>query len=552
MYLGSVVLGMDFQEIPHRHLFSHFLSKDPYERTPIYDISLVVKKRMILWPRGTFKTSAIIVEIVQLILAYPNIRICFLTGGEGLAKRQIARVKRIFENPTPQFRELFDEFCINPKMRRQLGNAHEFTVPCRSSSGNTLAEPTMAITTAKSVKAGSHYDVIFVDDLVNEQNYKDPKQLEKCKQDYKEIVPLLAPDGYMYITGTRYSFGDLYEEIREQADKEMKETGVRAWDYTIKSCWVRYCTNCEEWCNKLDHQHNWWMNSVEPTCSMCKCKGFKDAGIKDVLFPRFRCKDGRTEGHTVEKLERIRKYELGDELFACQYLNEPLSSSAQTFTPELLAQQTLFDLSQIPTALQAPTFFVGDLGYVGSQDRRDMSVILVCRYYKGQIFVFDCIAGKWDAMALCENLFVGILKYRPAMIWIEGFPGYEAYNTVMEIFARDKQIQRFPVEWLKLTYHKDAKKIRMGSVKVPLKEKRLWLFAGMPYYERICEDLKRWPKLGKHDDFGDCLGLVVSCPTGYQMEQLPKDMESAKSWLRKLHAQPDENSGYDGRISGSY
>ena len=69
MYLGSVVLGMDFQEIPHRHLFSHFLSKDPYERTPIYDISLVVKKRMILWPRGTFKTSAIIVEIVQLILA---------------------------------------------------------------------------------------------------------------------------------------------------------------------------------------------------------------------------------------------------------------------------------------------------------------------------------------------------------------------------------------------------------------------------------------------------------------------------------------------------
>jgi hypothetical protein len=549
MYLGCEVLGMDFQEVPHRFLFSFFIQKDPYEETPVYDLAQGVKKRMILWPRGTFKTSAMIVEIVQFILNYPNIRICFLTGGDTLAKRQLARVKKVFEHPSARFKELFPEFCINPRLRRQLGNAHEFTVPCRTN--DTLAEPTMSISTAKSVKAGSHYDLICVDDLVNETNYKSDKALQDCIQNYKDICPLLAPDGYMYITGTRYSFGDLYEDIQAKAKKEMAATGERTWMFSILPCWVRYCLNCEQHCHKRDIDHLWEKNATEPTCMSCKCKGWQDSGLKDVLFPRFRCRDGRTEGHTIKFLEQQRR-ELGDEFFANQYENNPIASGTQTFTPELLAKQTLFQLADLPTGLQCPTFFVGDLGYAGASDSRDMSVFFVCRYWQGQIFVIDCLAGKWGATDVCENLFIGVLKYRPAMIWIEGFPAWEAFNTVLEMFARNKNIQRFPVEWLQLTYHKDAKKIRMGTVQVPLKERRLWLYAGMPYYERLCEDLYRWPKLGKHDDFGDCLGLVVSVPTGYQLEALPRAMDSSKSWLRKIHEPKEDSSSYDARIAGSF
>jgi hypothetical protein len=548
MYLGCEVMGMDFQEIPHRGLFSHFIQKDPEQQTPIYDLSGGIKKRMILWPRGLFKTSAIIVEIVQFILNYPNVRTCFLTGGDSLAKRQLARVKKVFESPTPKFRMLFPEFCINPRMRRQLGNAHEFTVPCRTN--DTLAEPTMAITTAKSVKAGSHYDIIFVDDLVNDQNYKSEKLLAKCKEDYKDIRALLAPDGYMYVTGTRYSFGDLYEEIQESAKKEMGETGTQTWNFSILPCWVRYCLNCEEHCSKRDVEHNWEKNATEPTCLKCGCKGFSDSKIKDVLFPKFRCKDGRTEGHTVEFLESQRR-ELGDEFFANQYENNPIASGQQTFTPELLARQTLFHSHQFPTALQAPTFFVGDLSYVGRDDR-DKTVIYVCRYWQGQIFVLDCIAGKWNALQLCENLFLGVLKYRPSIIWLEAFLGWEAYDTVMHTFARDKNIQKFPVEWIPLKYTKDYKLVQMGAVKIPLEQRRLWLFAGMPGYEILCDDLKKWPKLGKHDDYGDALGLVCNVPSGFQLDNLPRSMDtSQKNWLRKMNPVNSEPV-YDSRISGTY
>ena len=548
LYLGTEVLGMDFQVIPHAHLFAHFIRKNPEHSTPIYDLEPQLKKRMILWPRGTFKTSAIIVEIVQFILAYPNIRICFLTGGDTLAKRQLARVKRVFENPSIKFKELFPEFCMKRSDRRQLGNAHEFTVPCRTN--DTLAEPTMAISTAKSVKAGSHYDIIFVDDLVNDQNYKSLTLLEKCKEDYKDLRALLAPDGYLYVTGTRYSFGDLYEEIQQKAKQEMKAGKEKSWMFSILPCWVKYCANCEAWCHRRDIDHDWEHNASEPKCKLCNCAGWKDTGVKDVLFPRFRCKDGRTEGHTVEFLEQQR-HDMGNEFFANQYENNPLPSDQQTYTPELLAKQSLFHLNEIPSALQAPTFFVGDLSYVGS-DKRDMSVIYVCRYFQGRIYVFDCICGKWDSMGVAENLFGGILKYRPSMIWLEAFHGYEAYDTVFQLFARDHNVQNFPVTWIPLTYGKDDKKIRIGTIKVPLQEGRLWLFAGMPQYERLCEDLLRWPKLGKHDDFSDCLGLVVKVPTGFHLETLPRAVDgSNRSFLRKLHEVP-EDIRYDSRIAGSF
>lgn len=543
MFLGCEVMGMDFQRTPHNSLFALMLRKEAGMK-PLYDLDKKIKKRMILWPRGTFKTSSIIVEIIQLILNYPNIRICFLTGGDMLAKRQISRVLKFFNRPTQMFRNLFPEFC---DMNKTLANSMQFTVPCRTN--DTFAEPTMAISTAKSVKAGSHYDVIFVDDLVNETNYKNPKALQKSIDDYKDICPLLAPDGFMYVTGTRYSFGDLYEDIQRLAKEEQKQFGRNPWKMSILPCWVEACARCKH----FDMFHDKDKNVAEPPCTKCACGGFKKSGTRDVLFPKFTCKDGRTEGHSVEFLDG-EKFRMGAEFFANQYENNPIATGSQTFTPELLDQQTLFHESQFPSALVAPTFFVGDLSYVGD-DKRDQSVIFVCRYMQGQIFVIDCIFGKWDSMAVAENLMKGMMKYRPTVIWLERFLGWEAYDTVFRAYCAQKEIQRMPVEWIPMSNVEGAKKIRIGSIKGVLAEKRLWIAAQFPSapgaHEVLREQLMKWPKLGKHDDFADCLGLVCLVPTGYQLEKLPSSSEDSKSWLRKLH-QKKESDNYDTRMPGSY
>src|SRR5689334_17487223 len=184
LFLANELMGYDFQPNPHEGLFREYLQKDPEQKKALFELDPQFKKRMILWPRGLFKTSSIIVEIVQLVLNFPDIRILILSGSKTLAKRQLARVKKVFERPSDRFRQLYPEFCA-PKDKKLAGDSSEFTVPCRKL--DQLAEPTVCISSAKSVKAGSHFDVIFVDDLVNDQNYKSPKLLEACWDDYCAI-----------------------------------------------------------------------------------------------------------------------------------------------------------------------------------------------------------------------------------------------------------------------------------------------------------------------------------------------------------------------------
>ena len=538
------ILGMDFRDDPHSQLFNRFVQKRPGEGLVFSDLEHLTKKMMILWPRGLFKTSSVIVDMVQTILNYPNIRICFLTGGDQLAKRQLARVKRVFEKPTKRFKFLFPEYCLKSVRNKKIadetdprawsdelckmGTAHEFTVPCRTN--DTFAEPTFAISTSRSVKAGSHYDIIYIDDLVNEQNYRSVKALEKCFQDYLDICPLLEPTGYIVMTGTRYSYGDTYERIQESAQQEEREMGKTIWKFSIRDCWSMGCLNCSH----TDVYHNRDENIVQPPCIVpgCGCIGFQSNGAKDVLFPQTRTIDGRSIGHTLEFLEgeRIR---LGPEFFANQYENRPIATGAQTFTDTLIGGQTLHNMSQIPPYMQAVTFVVGDLAYVG-QDGRDYSVLFICRLFQGQIFIFDCLFGNWDSGQVAENIVNVLMHHRPSVIYLEKFNGWEAYDKIITAHAATRSVQKVPIQWEKGSQAANAKMIRIGSVKGVLISKRLWLYAEMPGYQRLVTQLTKWPKLGRHDDFADCAGMVVAAPVGWQMEN-PPTVASAANWLRKFN-----------------
>lgn len=507
MYLAVDILGYDFQSNPHIGLFNEFLAKKP--GTPLFDLDLKTKKRLILWPRGTFKTTAVVVEIIQLILNYPDIRILILSGSEKLAKKILAEVKVRFENPNSKFRGLFPEFCS--RKSKKLGTTKEFTVPNRVKTH--LREATVSISTAKSVKAGSHFDVEFIDDLVNDQNYKSPQLLENCVEDYKALGPLLDPGGFVYVTGTVYSYLDCYQFIQDGAKEEMKRKGASIWKFSIRTCWVELCAHC----GAPDALHDADRSYKHPKCPTGDTT-FLGSGERKVLFPQVRTQDGRTIGHTVEFLQQ-QKAEYGDEFFAAQYENRIIPSGTQTFTPELLNQQSLYHLAQIPQS--GPVFIVGDLSYVGD-DKRDQTVFLTTRIHDGQLFVFDCLAGKWGTQDVTENLIRLTMIHRPRVIWLERFLGWEAYDTFFKSYAIQKQIQQLPIEWVQMSNVEGAKTRRIGTIQTVLSQKRLWLFAGMPNYDTLCEQLKRFPKLGRHDDHADCLGHVVSVPSGYHLSAVPE------------------------------
>ncbi len=550
------ILGMDFQSNPHELLFQQFVRKRPGEGVVLADLDTEIKKRMILWSRGVYKTSAVRVDIVQTILNYPNVRICFLTGSEQLAKLQLAAIKRYFESPSERFKMLFPEYCLKSVRNRhvsedeadnawtdqipRMGTKHEFTVPCRTNT--TFVEPTFAISTARAVKAGSHYDFIFIDDLVNETNYRSITALEKCYQDYKDVCPVLDPTGYIVMTGTRYSFGDTYERIQDAARQEEKELGKTIWQFSIRSCWTWGCKNCTH----TDVYHDSRTNKLHPLCgdSACGCPGFESNGTKGLLFPATRTWDGRPIGHTFEFLAAA-KIELGEEGFANQYENEPIAAGAQVFTETLIGAQTIFDSKMIPAYAASFTFIVGDLAYIG-QPGRDFSVLYACRKFQGQLFVIDCLYGNWDSAGIAENTIRMMLIHKPKRMYYEKFNGWEAYNTVITIDAAAKGVTHVPLEWVKYSQAPNAKLTRIGSVKGPLSNRRLWLYAmmgvdrGLPdCYERTIHQLTKWPKLGKHDDFADCMGMVVAAPTGYEQET-PPVITTSLNWLRRLNQMPED------------
>src|SRR5947209_120458 len=94
MYLARL-LGFDgFQEDVHKALFDCFVKKDRKKAIEQQD---KVKDRLILWPRGHYKTTAVSVDIIQWILNFPNITIGIMTAEMEAAKQRLGEVKDKFE-----------------------------------------------------------------------------------------------------------------------------------------------------------------------------------------------------------------------------------------------------------------------------------------------------------------------------------------------------------------------------------------------------------------------------------------------------------------------
>ena len=90
-----------------------------------------------------------------------------------------------------------------------------------------------------------------------------------------------------------------------------------------------------------------------------------------------------------------------------------------------------------------------------------------------------------------------------------------------------------PVEWVEAPNNEGAKLARIGNIKGWLVNKRLWLYANMPDYDVLSKQLVKWPKMGKKDDYADCLGWCVEVPSGFQTDA-PIVVNSAVNWRKKF------------------
>lgn len=441
IFLGEV-LGYDVQEDVHRELFDSLQTKK--------------KKRMVLWQRGAFKTSCVVIFAVQCILKDPDIRILAMQATLKLTYGWVKEIRSHFDgsNTKSKLPSLFPEFCWTGKKSAVAA----FTCPARKRKH--LKEQTVTAASPRAVQTGQHYDLMLFDDLVNTANFRNVELLDKLESEFYHFLPLLDPQGDVLVTGTRYSFADIYARIIA------KDKGVGEWEFSIKGC-------------------------------------YKPDGT--LVFPERLTKDGRKIGFTAELLVSLRRDD--PVMFGPQYLNEVLQSDDQLFPPSVLQRATKSKADpEFPA--QAACIFVVDLAPT-STTKSDSNVVTVGKPDgRGRVWVEDIVGGQWSPFAFGTKIIELYLRHRPVRILLEKQAGAEYFAEFLRVLARDRGLT-LPLDFTKSRRQKDAKVLTIAALESAFKTGRLFLLASATDYEQTTEEFAQFPR-GRYDDRADCIAMLYS------------------------------------------
>jgi hypothetical protein len=173
---------------------------------------------LILWPRGHFKSTAVVVLAVQAILCNPDIRILLMQGTIKVTKNLLGEIASHFDgsHSRSKLRELFPEFCGNKK---RVAAKFQTGLQPRHVSESSCSKQHARLLHQKASKPVSTMTLASLMTLVNDGNYRNPELLAKVEEDFNMARPLVDPGCPRFVSGTRYAFGDL---VRKHHPKQQR------------------------------------------------------------------------------------------------------------------------------------------------------------------------------------------------------------------------------------------------------------------------------------------------------------------------------------------
>lgn len=531
-FFAKYVIGFDkhrndlMMDATHRRVCDMFVHKNDTKTIQNQDIR---KQRLILYPRGSFKSVIDVADAAQWILNFPDIRILFLTGDEPLAEGFLSDTRSIFikhSEEEPSFMNVFfAEFCIDLGTR-ESGNVSNFTSPMRRIERK---EPTVMAASINSTLSGKHFDVIKADDIVTNRNSENELQCGKVTKQLRLNKKTLMAFGYLDMIGTRYRDYDTWGEIIEKNVGELeKETGP---------CW-EIIRNLSTGLNILIG-HAW---QAKPESSI---KDVNDL-IKDdynLLFP---------ELLTYEFLKGERDQD--EFIFEGQYNQNPKSESFQIFSYPLLVSHTV-PWSEIP--INGPTVVTWDFAF-SAKKGRDYSTAAVGRYnQKGQLFIIELIRQRFRPAELAKKVVELARDWHPDIIGIENAGGSNFLGPAIMNEA-EKTGQPYVVEicnridWFSPEREPNAKKNRIGALHPWLTEDRLFFSSHLPYLDVLYKEFEQCMEAHHHDDIPDVIARQPQyAPRMYNMIQ----KQEIATWSREeamWNILFEEGSDEFGRIGGGF
>ena len=468
-FFASTVLGKvypDLVEALHKPMCDFFVHKQPRKHFLVQD---GIKNRMLLAPRGHFKTTINLADIMQWLVAFPDVTICLFSGTEQLTARMVDEVKLHFLQ-NGDFREIYRQW-VPDKTLHEFGVKGSFTLPNRT---QIRREPSLSITTLKSTRAGAHYDIEKFDDVVTEQNSKSAALNDETKRQWSSTLPLLNPGGYRDIIGTLYSYDSFYGPIVEQLSKrEITRSAVSGridWKISVESALRR-----------------------EPDQELFRPEA--------ILFPERFCVDANDDPRK-QNLQQIWRDDA--ELFASQYMNDPTSLASDQFSMPRLKSHVV-DRRDIPSSTNL--YMAWDLAQ-STRDHSDFSVGVLGGFSpNGTLYVVDIVRGRFRPAQVIEEI---VEHYRKWPVCRVGIEKDQAANMLAPgLEARQRELGLYiPIDMIPVKYggmHPERQILSLGPL---LEQNKLWFCQSAQHLEECFREFSRFPKY-RNDDICRAVSLLM-------------------------------------------
>ena len=176
-----------------------------------------VKRQMELWPRGHYKTTIRITQIIQDLLIDPNDTIFICHAVEDEVAKIVQECGTHFQKNT-ELRKLRMEMMPSTQDRRFL-KALQFTV---KRDDFAQRQPSVQGKSTGAEITGAHCNRIYLDDIVGRNTIAD-SGLPRVKSWFKStVMPVLNPGGTILVTGTRWDLDDPYAAWLKSKDWESR------------------------------------------------------------------------------------------------------------------------------------------------------------------------------------------------------------------------------------------------------------------------------------------------------------------------------------------
>jgi hypothetical protein len=416
----------------------------------VEELSVDVKRRRsLMLPRNTYKTTMDLAYVVQLILTYYlSIAILILSGSKELSMAFVDQVASFFVHPEGRqmtlFQALFPELCIS----RQK-NSGEFTAGLRQREPEII-EPLVWANSIDSATTGWHPDVLILDDVTNNRNSNSFTARVRVTKAYKLSRKILKPTGIEMMIGTPYGAGDIFND-------QLLTARPGSYDRVFKP--ALHLANGQ----RLDPD------------------GFPAEEDVELLFP------------TILSYDFLREeYEADYSSFMSQYMLDSYG-----------AAEIIFDETEVLAAMdEADTIpMVGE---------HVMALRLPCRslrwnsvsgavglLHRNRGYIVEVIHGHYKPSVMAKVIHNVARKYELHRIAIEDSPGARIYQPAIDNYALSTG-WRISIDWIEPDADAGERDIRIRSMEALIATSRL----------RFSTALKTKPLItglveyGMHDDTG--------------------------------------------------